>query len=212
MRIGSIIIFHLSKLWKAKFSILCNVIFLVRLQGKFDIDHSWEWKGKLTLFLLVPLPRALLTTRGPCLFSSTVIEGLERGGLRQAQPRALYLFFLFLPSHSPRDRAPRSLPSLDYGLWKRKDRNCVQSLGSFPFFRPSVVWTSFQGFPGFFPVSRPEMTQERSGAGKGNKIAPTPSIPADQLIHPSPPQFWKFKMASQPGESTLVIIMIVINY
>ena len=30
---------------KAKLSILCGVIFLVRLQGKFVIDHSWEWKG-----------------------------------------------------------------------------------------------------------------------------------------------------------------------
>ena len=30
VRIGSIIIFHLSKLWKAKFVILCDVIFLVR--------------------------------------------------------------------------------------------------------------------------------------------------------------------------------------
>ena len=38
-RIGSVISFHLSKLWKAKFSILCDVIFLVRQQGKFDIDH-----------------------------------------------------------------------------------------------------------------------------------------------------------------------------
>ena len=44
-RIGSIIIFYLSKLWKAKFFILCDLIFLVRLQGKFEIDHSWEWKG-----------------------------------------------------------------------------------------------------------------------------------------------------------------------
>ena len=35
VRIGSIIIFHSSKLWKAKFFILCDVIFLVRLQGKF---------------------------------------------------------------------------------------------------------------------------------------------------------------------------------
>ena len=43
-KIGSIIIFHMSKLWKAKFSILCDVIFLVRLQGKFEVDHSWEWK------------------------------------------------------------------------------------------------------------------------------------------------------------------------
>ena len=36
-------IFHLSKLWKAKFSILYDVIFLVRLQGKFEIGHSWEY-------------------------------------------------------------------------------------------------------------------------------------------------------------------------
>ena len=39
------IIFHLSKWWKAKFFILCDVTFLVRLQWKFGIDHSWEWKG-----------------------------------------------------------------------------------------------------------------------------------------------------------------------
>ena len=39
-RICIIIIFHLSKLWKAKFSLLCDVIFLLRLQEKFDIDHS----------------------------------------------------------------------------------------------------------------------------------------------------------------------------
>ena len=35
-----------GKLWKAKFFIPCDVILLVRLQGKFDIDHSYEWKGK----------------------------------------------------------------------------------------------------------------------------------------------------------------------
>ena len=35
-----IIVFHLSKLWKAKFFILCDVMFLVRLRGKFDNDHS----------------------------------------------------------------------------------------------------------------------------------------------------------------------------
>ena len=44
LRIGFIIIFHLSQLWETKFSILCDVMFLVRLQGKFDIDHSWKWK------------------------------------------------------------------------------------------------------------------------------------------------------------------------
>ena len=45
VRICSIITFYLSKLWKAKFSLLCDVIFLVGLEGKFDIDHSQEWKG-----------------------------------------------------------------------------------------------------------------------------------------------------------------------
>ena len=40
-RISSII-FHLSMLRKAKFSIQCDVLFLVRLQGKFEFDHSWE--------------------------------------------------------------------------------------------------------------------------------------------------------------------------
>ena len=45
VRIGVIIICHLSKLWKNKFSILYDGIFLVRLQEKFEIDHSWEWKG-----------------------------------------------------------------------------------------------------------------------------------------------------------------------
>ena len=45
VRICIKIIFHLSKLWKAKFSLLCDVIFLVRLQRNFDIDHSQEWKG-----------------------------------------------------------------------------------------------------------------------------------------------------------------------
>ena len=40
MRICIKIIFHLSKLWKAKFSLLCDVIFQEGLEGKFDIDHS----------------------------------------------------------------------------------------------------------------------------------------------------------------------------
>ena len=34
------IMFHLSKLWKATFFVLCDAILLVRLQGKFEIDHS----------------------------------------------------------------------------------------------------------------------------------------------------------------------------
>ena len=47
VRIGSIIIFHLSKLGKATFFKMCDVKFLVRLQEKFQIDHS----------LSRPLPR-----------------------------------------------------------------------------------------------------------------------------------------------------------
>ena len=43
VRIGSIIISHLSKLLKAKFFILLyGAIFLVRPQGKIGIDHSLE--------------------------------------------------------------------------------------------------------------------------------------------------------------------------
>ena len=38
VRIVRIIIFHLSKLWKAEFSLLCDVMFLLRLQGEF-----WNW-------------------------------------------------------------------------------------------------------------------------------------------------------------------------
>ena len=42
VRIGSIWV----KLWKAKFLVLYDVIFLARLQGKFEIDHSV--KGLIT--------------------------------------------------------------------------------------------------------------------------------------------------------------------
>ena len=37
MRIGSQIIFHLKRVWKAKFFTLCDVIFLVRLQGNLKL-------------------------------------------------------------------------------------------------------------------------------------------------------------------------------
>ena len=40
-------VFHHLDTWKAKFFILRDVIFLVRLQGKFEIDQSWEWKSWL---------------------------------------------------------------------------------------------------------------------------------------------------------------------
>ena len=52
------IIFHLSiKWWKVKFFILCDVIFLLRLQKKFEIDHSWEWMGWMIYKAQTDLPR-----------------------------------------------------------------------------------------------------------------------------------------------------------
>ena len=44
VRIGSTIVSHLIKLWNVKFFLLCDVIFLVKLQGKFELDQSWKWK------------------------------------------------------------------------------------------------------------------------------------------------------------------------
>ena len=57
MRIGSIIIFHLSKLWKAKFfrilaSVSCNIT--------GEIDHFCEWKG----FKMLVFPALKWTTVG----------------------------------------------------------------------------------------------------------------------------------------------------
>ena len=48
------VIFHICKLWRANNPILCGVIFLARLQGKFGIDHFLEWKCWNQLFKQVP--------------------------------------------------------------------------------------------------------------------------------------------------------------
>ena len=66
MRISSIIIFHLSKLRKAKFFMLCDVIFLVRLQGKFEIDDPSGVKLSNCLF------RPLLNFGDGCSFNQCV--------------------------------------------------------------------------------------------------------------------------------------------
>ena len=53
VRIGSNIIIHPSKLWKARFSILCDVMLcLVRLQGKCEIESLLGVKGVNTVFEL----------------------------------------------------------------------------------------------------------------------------------------------------------------
>ena len=61
VRISSVIIFHLSKLWKSKFFIRAIVFSsVVRLQGKFEIGHSWEWKDK------GPTSNTVLCVRATC--------------------------------------------------------------------------------------------------------------------------------------------------
>ena len=85
VRIGSIIIFHLSKRWKAKFSILCDVIFLVRLEGKFEIGSEILIK---TIFLLSCVAENQseengvdlyeITTRVEMVSSSYVLEVMLR--------------------------------------------------------------------------------------------------------------------------------------
>ena len=57
-----------------KFSLLCDVIFLVRLQGKFDFDHSWEWLTKI-IFLekfLWPNIMFYLSCKDPVQFGQWV--------------------------------------------------------------------------------------------------------------------------------------------
>ena len=41
---------------KSQFSILCGVVLPVRLQEKFEIDHSWEWKGWTTFSVVSEKP------------------------------------------------------------------------------------------------------------------------------------------------------------
>ena len=52
VRIGSLIIFHLSKLCKVKFFIMCGVIFMVRLQGKFGIDPKSDRPNKACCYAI----------------------------------------------------------------------------------------------------------------------------------------------------------------
>ena len=95
VRIG-IIFYHPSKLWKAKFFILCDVIFLVRLQEKFEIDHSWELKGLTSSWLPTQsdtCTRIIETLQAPTLYyfislyitrmETVSFRGLRRGHCRQ---------------------------------------------------------------------------------------------------------------------------------
>ena len=88
VRIVSIIIFRLSKLWKAKFFILCGVTFLVRLQGKFEIDHSWEWKGEALARRDASILYQLLHPVWPGLNPDGQVHFISRGcHVRDLKPR-----------------------------------------------------------------------------------------------------------------------------
>ena len=74
MRIGVIIIFHLSKLWKGKFSILCDVIFLEAV-GEIG-DWSLLGFGRSTSLHATKLPPVCAREQGVLL--SWGIPGTER--------------------------------------------------------------------------------------------------------------------------------------
>ena len=86
---------------------LCAIISISTRFRFSRLKHSNSW--------IVRHNSNAIDCNSPFLFSSTtrqpVIERLERA-------RG------FPPSHSPRGRASRSLQSLDYWLWKRKDAAC----------------------------------------------------------------------------------------
>ena len=90
VRIGGMIIFHLSKLWKATFFILRDVIFLVRLQGKFEVDHSWKWKGQRQTLLV---QMRVTSPRWSCGMWRVGLLGwtpAHHGRMRSATPQFLH--------------------------------------------------------------------------------------------------------------------------
>ena len=101
VRIGSIIIFYLSKCVKAKFFKLCDVIFVVRLQEKFEMITvaSERVKGLLFVCFVQPLFRQLML----------------RGITSAARPNRLGSLSPPLPFPTP----PSSLPTLDPVLLER---------------------------------------------------------------------------------------------
>ena len=50
--------------------LLCDEIFLARLQGKFEIEHSWEWKGWYSTVKWEQLPHL-------CVFTETCMSSFD---------------------------------------------------------------------------------------------------------------------------------------
>ena len=135
VRIGSIIIFLLNRLWKAKFSILSDVMFLVRLQGKFKIDHFWEWttlKRTPQLFFLLLLLFFCVCTITVCLISCLDFFSCYQNKelLMQGRPSGQGKFFFRQDSVTRSSKPDRPLkykpryvktrkppPTFESGLW-----------------------------------------------------------------------------------------------
>ena len=75
MRIGSETNFHLSTVWNTKFFILCDVISLVRLQGKFEVDSLLGVKGWCPVYQLVWAEHYLMRALG--LLGTEAFPGLH---------------------------------------------------------------------------------------------------------------------------------------
>ena len=105
-RIGSIISFHLSELWKAKFSIACDVIFLVRLQEILTLitltSERVKWQEFAHCFVVMGVLHLGEWAPGT-LFG--VPLSLERSGFNSK-----YAEDPFLPS--PSSPLPQPLPHL----------------------------------------------------------------------------------------------------
>ena len=101
MRIGSIIILHLSELWRAKFFILFDVILLVRPQEKFEIDHHWE----LAVANMMKWYLTIINRSGgeyPPLFADTAANNcfsIYNPQVLIAIPKQLLYFLMKLVSH-----------------------------------------------------------------------------------------------------------------
>ena len=93
VRIISIIIFSSHEAIKNQVLHTCDIIFLLRLQGKFDIDHSWEWKGAV---FCIQLHEWLSSITVLACWRLTVPEGYPHSSLAklrhriQATPRCAF--------------------------------------------------------------------------------------------------------------------------
>ena len=117
VRFGSIITFHLSKLSKARFSTLCDVIFLDRLQGKFEIDHFIFLK-----WFQSNVEKSYLSIRGstavPVRFQAKLVQEWDYGEEKSCRGGGGREPVAFSPLPLRRFSAPQSYSQANFS-WKR---------------------------------------------------------------------------------------------